>query len=488
MKTPPINFSSLRYRITAMLVLLSAIMVGYILWQTLAFNAAQMRTQLNETDNVTVNLLSDLASISLFSVEYDSIQSHIARISEDPRVRNIYVATGDDIIIASNQLDMMGEPLPEIVDSKTEYWINRELGNQGSVHVQFSNDKQKAIITEARSLGIKISIIGMLIIAIVGVILGHILTIRLSTLSSSVKQYNVISDNLIMDRKLLDSKDEVGELARAFERMHLRIIDYVKRIKIETEERIKAQSANQIKSNFMANMSHELRTPLNAIIGYCELLMESNENDNDYDRNLEDLRKIHQSGKHLLKLIDDILDLSKIEAGKTEITYNYTNINEVLVEISRSIYPKLLENKNELLMNIDNEVGFGYFDEIKLKQILLNLLSNACKFTKSGIIEINAFPLKEDNTLYYIFEVTDNGIGMSKEQLEDVFKPYTQADSSTTRQYGGTGLGLTISKNYCEMMGGNIGVSSTPGKGSTFTVMLPLKEPSDAQIEHRKVI
>jgi signal transduction histidine kinase len=216
--------------------------------------------------------------------------------------------------------------------------------------------------------------------------------------------------------------------------------------------------------------------------------MESNENDNDYDRNLEDLRKIHQSGKHLLKLIDDILDLSKIEAGKTEITYNYTNINEVLVEISRSIYPKLLENKNELLMNIDNEVGFGYFDEIKLKQILLNLLSNACKFTKSGIIEINAFPLKEDNTLYYIFEVTDNGIGMSKEQLEDVFKPYTQADSSTTRQYGGTGLGLTISKNYCEMMGGNIGVSSTPGKGSTFTVMLPLKEPSDAQIEHRKVI
>ncbi|MGD8559599.1 MAG: histidine kinase dimerization/phospho-acceptor domain-containing protein, partial [Gammaproteobacteria bacterium] len=303
-----------------MLVLLSAIMVGYILWQTLAFNAAQMRTQLNETDNVTVNLLSDLASISLFSVEYDSIQSHIARISEDPRVRNIYVATGDDIIIASNQLDMMGEPLPEIVDSKTEYWINRELGNQGSVHVQFSNDKQKAIITEARSLGIKISIIGMLIIAIVGVILGHILTIRLSTLSSSVKQYNVISDNLIMDRKLLDSKDEVGELARAFERMHLRIIDYVKRIKIETEERIKAQSANQIKSNFMANMSHELRTPLNAIIGYCELLMESNENDNDYDRNLEDLRKIHQSGKHLLKLIDDILDLSKIEAGKTEIT------------------------------------------------------------------------------------------------------------------------------------------------------------------------
>ncbi|MGD8568224.1 MAG: ATP-binding protein [Gammaproteobacteria bacterium] len=487
MKLIPINFSSLRYRITVMLVLLCAIMVGYILWETLSFNAAQMRSQLNETDNVTVNLLSDLASISLFSIEYDSIQSHVIRISEDPRVKTIYITTKDATIIASNKLDMMGEKLPDIVNSNTEYWINRDLGNDlGGVHVQFSNDRQQAIIHQARSLGIKIGAIGMVIIAVVGIMLGHILTMRLSALSKAVREYNVVSDNVVIDKSLLQSKDEVGELARTFERMHLRIIDYVKRIETETEERIKAQSANQIKSKFMANMSHELRTPLNAIIGYCELLLETHEGQDRQSR--DDLQKIHKAGNHLLRLIDDILDLSKIEAGKIDINYSLTNVRDILAEVSRSIYPKLLENNNELIMNIADEIGTGYFDETKLKQILLNLLSNACKFTSAGLIKINAFPLKEGRKLYYIFEVTDDGIGMTDEQRNDVFKPYTQADSSTTRKYGGTGLGLTISKNYCEMMGGNIAVTSEPGKGSTFTVMIPAQNPSSIKVEQREAV
>lgn len=467
-----------------MLVLLCAIMVGYILWETLSFNAAQMRSQLNETDNVTVNLLSDLASISLFSIEYDSIQSHVIRISEDPRVETIYITTKDDIIIASNKLDMMGEKLPNIVNSDTEYWINRDLGDLGRVHVQFSNDRQQAIIHQARSLGIKIGAIGMAIIAVVGIMLGHILTMRLSALSKAVREYNVVSDNVVIDKSLLQSKDEVGELARTFERMHMRIIDYVKRIETETEERIKAQSANQIKSKFMANMSHELRTPLNAIIGYCELLLETHEESDDR----EDLQKIRKAGNHLLRLIDDILDLSKIEAGKIDINYTLTNVRDILAEVSRSIYPKLLENNNELITNIADEIGTGYFDETKLKQILLNLLSNACKFTSAGLIKVNAFPLKEGHKLYYIFEVTDNGIGMTDAQRNDVFKPYTQADSSTTRKYGGTGLGLTISKNYCEMMGGNIAVSSEPGKGSTFTVMIPAQNPSDIKVEQKQAV
>ena len=137
-----VNFSSLRYRIAMMLVILSASMAGYILWETLSFNAVQMREQLNETDNVTVDLLSDLARISLFSMEYDSIQSHVTRISKAPRVRAIYVTDKNKIILASNQLVMLGEPLPGLTASDTEYWINRGLGDQGSVHVQFSSDKQ----------------------------------------------------------------------------------------------------------------------------------------------------------------------------------------------------------------------------------------------------------------------------------------------------------------------------------------------------------
>lgn len=467
-----------------MLVILSAFVVGYILWETLSFNADQMRNQLNETDNVTVNLLADLARISLFSFEYDSIQTHVTRISEDPRVRAIYIADEDRVIVASNRMDMLGEPLPELTDSSTEYWITRDLGNQGSVGVQFSNDKQRAIISQTRALGLKIGFIGMAIIAFVGIMLGRMLTKRLSTLTNVVREYNVENEDITIDKDLLQSKDEVGELARTFEAMHLHIVDNIERIKAETEERIKAQSANQIKSNFMANMSHELRTPMNAIIGYCELLMEIYEGKDT--ETVDDLSKIHVSAKHLLKLIDDILDLSKIEAGKIELDYSYISLKDILAEVSKTIYPKLKEQKNELIVNIDPEIVPDYFDEVKLKQVLLNLVSNACKFTHSGAISIDAYLRKESDAHYYIIDVRDSGIGMTEKQCAEVFKPYTQADSSTTKKYGGTGLGLTISKNYCEMMGGRIEVSSEIGKGSEFKVIIPVQNPSAMKVERKK--
>jgi signal transduction histidine kinase len=187
-----------------------------------------------------------------------------------------------------------------------------------------------------------------------------------------------------------------------------------------------------------------------------------------------------------MKLIDDILDLSKIEAGKIELDYSFVSLKDILEEVSKTIYPKLKEQNNELIVNIDSEILPNYFDEVKLKQVLLNLTSNACKFTHAGVINIDAYSLKEFDTHYYVIDVRDSGIGMTEKQCEEVFKPYTQADSSTTKKYGGTGLGLTISKNYCEMMGGRIEVSSELGKGSQFTVIIPVQNPSDMKVEQKK--
>jgi signal transduction histidine kinase len=232
-----------------------------------------------------------------------------------------------------------------------------------------------------------------------------------------------------------------------------------------------AEAANQTKSQFLANMSHELRTPLNAIIGYSEMLAEQAEDIGREDF-VQDLERIRGSGKHLLSLINEILDLSKIEAGKMDLFLESFELKPMLSGVADSLAPVIAANGNRLELQIAQDPIGMHTDQTKLRQILLNLLSNACKFTERGTITVSvALEAVKDEV---ILAVHDSGIGMSDEQLERLFQPFTQADASTTRKYGGTGLGLTISKHFAQMMGGDIAVSSQPERGSTFTVRLPL--------------
>ncbi|HEY4417600.1 MAG TPA: Cache 3/Cache 2 fusion domain-containing protein [Verrucomicrobiae bacterium] len=237
-----------------------------------------------------------------------------------------------------------------------------------------------------------------------------------------------------------------------------------------------AETANRTKSAFLANMSHELRTPMNAILGYSEMLKEDAEDKGQEDF-IPDLMKINSAGKHLLALINDILDLSKIEAGKMTIYAETFDVGNMVKEVAATIHPLVEKNKNQLEIIAGNDLGTIHTDLTKVRQTLFNLLSNASKFTEQGAIKLEIVRYKKDGVDWLKLAVTDSGIGMTPEQLGRLFQSFAQADASTTRKYGGTGLGLAISKKFCQMLGGDITVTSEPGKGSTFTVTLPAVAP-----------
>ncbi|MGB3403022.1 MAG: MASE1 domain-containing protein [Microcoleaceae cyanobacterium] len=263
-----------------------------------------------------------------------------------------------------------------------------------------------------------------------------------------------------------------------------------------------AEAANRAKSLFLANMSHELRTPLNAILGYSELLKEEAQElgQNDF---VADLKNIHVAGKHLLNLISDILDFSKIEAGRMNFYLETCYVKTLIWEVEATITPMAEKNKNTLTIDVSDSVELMYTDVTKVRQSLLNLVSNACKFTQNGSVTLKVwqentqlqhhpvvpppdadvsvadhhidFATEAEPEFDLVFQVSDTGIGMSNQQITTIFNPFTQADESTTRQYGGTGLGLTITRKLCLMMGGDLSVESELGQGSTFTMRLPQK-------------
>ena len=251
--------------------------------------------------------------------------------------------------------------------------------------------------------------------------------------------------------------------------------------------RREAEAANSAKSQFLANMSHELRTPLNAIIGYSEMLQEDAE-DAGQAPMVDDLQKIHSAGRHLLALINDVLDLSKIEAGKMELYVETFDVASAIDQVVATAHPLVQRKGNELVVASTDDLGAMHSDLTRIRQVLLNLLSNASKFTENGKITLSAKRDSDSRGVDWItFSVSDTGIGMSEEQIGKVFEAFQQAEASTQRKYGGTGLGLAISRRFCQMMGGDIEVESTPGAGSTFDVRVPIAVPSDRSADAQTV-
>jgi signal transduction histidine kinase/CheY-like chemotaxis protein len=357
--------------------------------------------------------------------------------------------------------------------------LTRTVMQEVLPHLQEAErNRQAAATAHFHEVTTLVGRITVVVFGISGILAGFLAIVVSRRLRYGLYLLKVGADTLgsgkLEHRIPVQSNDELGDLANAFNHMgeSLRYAQAELRQRQRELEELtdEAQTANRAKSQFLANMSHELRTPMNAIIGYSEMLTDEAE-DLDLPQFVPDLKKIRTAGKQLLALINDILDLSKIEAGKVELHFEEFDVREMISDVATISEPLAAKNSNTLVIEIED--GRMYSDLTRLRQILFNLLSNACKFTESGTVELLVTSEVAAGGDFMKFQVKDSGIGMTPEQVGRVFEAFAQADSSTTRKYGGTGLGLAITKKFCEMMDGTIQVESEIEKGTTFTVQLP---------------
>ncbi len=432
-----------------------------------------------------------------------SAREMLTALAADPRILQAALYLKKDFVLAEyHRKDPRVEKTPTSSRATTAYFqkeslivfrdITLDKEWLGRIYLRISLDSLYSLYAKIAlivvGIAVGISLITYFIASkLQGLIAKPVLDLARTAKSiSKEKNYNL--------RATKTAQDEVGDLIDGFNEMLGQIQERDEALRRHSENLIrrseevtainaqlslakeKAEQASRAKSDFLAKMSHEFRTPLNAIIGYSELLRDELEEANERNH-VADLDRIHTAARHLLALINDILDISKIEAGRMELHVEIFDVRQVINEVLSTMRDLVERNGNQLIVNYKNDLGVMMSDAVKLRQILLNLIGNAGKFTQQGRVELHARRYESANgdvdTHRLCFQVKDTGIGISEEDQKKLFKTFTQADGSTTRKYGGTGLGLAITQRFVHMMGGDITVQSELGKGSTFELHLP---------------
>ncbi len=368
---------------------------------------------------------------------------------------------------------------------------NSEQQKVGTIYLRTDRSREERFLQRC-VLVVLLTMAGAFVVAwLLSTWFRQIVTVPLQQLLATTRIVSDRKDYSVRAKAI--SGDEIGELVTGFnamlEQIELRELDLKQhqehleeQVARRTQElqqaneslataKVRADAANLAKSQFLANMSHELRTPLNAIIGYSEMLQEESD-ELGITAMKPDLQKIHGAGRHLLGLINDVLDLSKIEAGKMTLHLESVDVPTLVREVAQTVAPLIAKNENQLEVDCPEIPEGQRTDQTKLRQVLFNLLSNAAKFTHRGRIELRVRLQNGSGGPRLIFSVSDTGIGMSPEQLQKLFQPFSQAETDTARRFGGTGLGLALSRRFCELMGGSLTVTSELDRGSCFTATI----------------
>jgi signal transduction histidine kinase len=439
----------------------------------------------------------------------------LAMLKAEPRVAAgcSYGADGKLIAqyVAQGRLTCPGHspPFPHEGFAADHFYLTRpiELDGQriGSIHLICSLNEMYARLTRFGAVAVAVLGGSLLFALLISTQIQKVISHPILQLAETVMTVSARGDYTVRAGKL--AEDEIGVLVdrfngmleriqaqdealrRAHDETEARVVERTRELQMEIVARKKTQAeleraknaaeeANRAKSAFLAHMSHELRTPLNAVIGYSEMLVEEGEDRGQHWAD-EDLRRIGGAGRHLLTVINDVLDISRIEAGRMECQIEPVNIRSMIDAVVNTAEPLARRNGNRIVAECRTVRASMPADVVKFRQSLLNLLSNACKFTENGSIWLEVDETEERGAPWLRWSVRDTGIGIAPAHAEKLFRPFSQVDSSTTRKYGGTGLGLAISQRFCQLMGGRISFESEAGKGSTFRIHMPAEPAAE---------